>query len=167
MKDKPSLFNYIWQPGLAFVFIWSVLILMGTTDGSVVLNALGVAALASSALLVVTNPRSKTCSSGHILGGYAIGIFCGVLCRFFAVVIIIKHFPESGRLFLELFGALSVGLSILLMALCRVLHPPAAGMSEGLTVMPWDFETIMVLCAGIGVLLVLRFVFGSSIKALE
>jgi CBS-domain-containing membrane protein len=166
MKNKGNKWHYVWQPALAFLFIWGVLVIMRHASQEPILSAIGVAALASSSLLVFARPFSQACTPGCIIGGYAIGLFCGILCRFIALVVIAKHYPDSAVYAVELFGALSVGISIVLMASLKMLHPPAAGMSEGLAVLPWDIDTIIVICIAITVLVLLRRILSRAIQPL-
>jgi CBS-domain-containing membrane protein len=55
-----------------------------------------------------------------------------------------------------LFGALSVGLAILLMVVTNTEHPPVAGLALGFVLNEWNFRTVVVVFAGIVLLAILK-----------
>ncbi|HHE04885.1 MAG TPA: HPP family protein, partial [candidate division WOR-3 bacterium] len=51
-----------------------------------------------------------------------------------------------------IFGALSVGISLFLMAITDTEHPPAAGMALGLVINTWDYNTLLFIVGAVVVM---------------
>jgi len=170
MEDLQSAnkWHYVLQPVGAFLFIWFAFVVMGHVSHTQVLSVVGMASLASSALVVFTAPTVETCRYGNILGGYAIGILCGIIFRYLVVTWIAWYAtdPEGAKWILELMVGLSVGACIAVMAYCRMLHAPAVSMNCGLVLMAWDFETIVVVCGLTTTLVTIKWLLKSHIKSL-
>ena len=54
------------------------------------------------------------------------------------------------------FGALAVGIAILLMTLTNTEHAPAAGIALGLVLNEWDYATILFIFAALLFMIALR-----------
>ncbi len=151
--------NYIWQPLLAVIFVCAVLFFLKQTAHSMILWAVGASSLSSSALIVCSHPSSKTSRAVNIIGGYIIGIFVGELLRTIVVQFepIVKGFlMDPSYQMLVFAAAIAVGISILLMSLLKVRHPPAAGIALVLVIDIRDYSVLIIIFIAAVVLALLR-----------
>ncbi|MCH9770465.1 MAG: HPP family protein [Gammaproteobacteria bacterium] len=151
--------NYIWQPLLAAVFICMVLVCFNFISVTSVLWAVGAGALSSSAFIVFGLPSSVTAKAGKIIGGYAVGIICGLIVRlslqyFLALGVFHTNMPHFHLL--GMFAAITVGISLFFMGLLKVEHPPAAGMSLVLVIDIQNYSVLAVIFAAAILLAVLH-----------
>jgi CBS-domain-containing membrane protein len=85
-------------------------------------NAVVIAALGASAFIVFGRPFDLTARARNVIGGHMIGFVVGSVCALL---------PQSSTVMTLGWYALSVGLSIFLMVLFYLQHPPAAATALG------------------------------------
>ena len=88
-------------------------------------HAVVIAALGASAFIVFGRPFDITARPQNVIGGHMVGFAVGSLCA------AIPHLTPVSTLGCY---ALSVGLSIFIMAILNMQHPPAAGTALGMAV---------------------------------
>ena len=147
-KLKGSLKAYIFQSILATVSIVLVLIFLDILEHGALIATLG-----ASAFIVFIMPHSYISMSKQVLGGYGIGIVCGVLC-----FLLIAGFSSLFRFipakaFIVIFGALAVGVAVFLMAVLNLEHPPAVGISLGLVLNQWNHQTLIFILFAVIIML--------------
>jgi CBS-domain-containing membrane protein len=146
-KDNPG--KYIAQCAMAALVLFVVLLLLDVRSNAAVIGALG-----ASSFIAFTMPHANVSKPRYLLGGYAVGIVVGVACYYtsrLAVLANVPLFQESGP---EVFGALAVGISIFVMVITNLEHPPAAGVALGLALnlsMPLTPIVIVVGIVGLTV----------------
>lgn len=125
-----------------------------------------VAALGSSAFIVFAMPRSITARSRNLIGGHIVGLLSGTFC-YYAFLAGPLGKLITGWEFTTLFVyALTIGLSIFLMAITNTEHPPAAGTALGIVGHAWSYQVIIfVLLFAIG-LAAVRGLLGSRLRDL-
>ncbi|MGE0058149.1 MAG: HPP family protein [Dehalococcoidia bacterium] len=123
---RPLSRGYALQIGLATLFIAAALILARGAELPVV------AAIGSSAFLVFCLPTSPMASPRNVVGGYA-----GALVIAAGLDPLVEAMASD--LLHDLLAAGAVGLSLLLMALTKTEHVPAAGAVLALS-LHWDVE---------------------------
>jgi len=100
-----------------------------------------VASIASSAFIVFAIPRNRTAQPKNVIGGHIIGLLCGAL---------IYLFPPMEILPLLAVFSIIVGLSIFLMVVLNLEHPPASGTALGIALNGFAFNVaIAVLLSAI------------------
>ena len=157
---------YIWQPTIAFVFMFTVLYMVSLISASVVLGAIGASSLGSTAYILFANPHAATARAIQVWGGYILGIISGLIC-FHLAHLYIEYYPNSPRLNMyAACGAIAVALSMLLMSVCHLRHPPAAGMALGLVLEPWDYPTLFVIFVAIAAVSILKKILHPYLKPL-
>lgn len=126
---KAHKINYLWQMGLAGLFIFCVLYLFKNTSQKDVLWALGVSSLASSAFIVFTSPESRTASEHRVLCAYFINMAMGAITHYALQFLLGPHhmLVPSEFLIFSAFATIAVFLSVLFMVVFDVKHPPAVG----------------------------------------
>ncbi|MEA3506712.1 MAG: YbhB/YbcL family Raf kinase inhibitor-like protein, partial [Elusimicrobiota bacterium] len=116
-----------------------------------------ITSLGATAFTVFSQPRHFMSAPRSILGGYAVGILCGILFGNIVTERISIILPSLYSLIIG--GALAVGAAIFVMAATNTEHPPAAGIALGLTLNEWNFKTIIFIIAAVSVMALIRRLF--------
>lgn len=143
-KFKQNKAKYIVQCALATLSVLCVLIVLSSVTDAVIVASLG-----ASSFIVFTMPKAHVSSPRLLIGGYLIGTIVGCSCYFLAgqhLITNISIIHEHSR---EIFGAISVGIAILLMVITGSAHPPAAGLALGFVLNGWNYITVTVVIVGI------------------
>lgn len=85
-----------------------------------------VASIGATSFIIFTMPHKNRGKAKFIIGGYTVGIVCGVLCNQIVGIV--------GEGNLSILGAVAVGLAMFLMVITNTEHPPAAAIALGITV---------------------------------
>lgn len=133
--------NYLWQSLLATAVIF-LIILLFNADNNILIASLG-----ATTFIVFAMPKSITANPRNVIGGYLLGIMCGVLflpmqhCDF--IHPLVCH---------SLIYALAVGLSIFVMVITDTEHPPASGISLSIAMTGFELSTIVTVIASVAAL---------------
>ena len=130
--------SFIVQSLLAVVVVGVIL-----TFVEVLTHAVIVAALGASTFIVFAMPRSVTAQPRRLIGGHVIGLICGSLCYFVFLTGPLGKVLANWEFTLWVVCALSVGLSIFLMAITNTEHPPAASTALGIVAHAWSYQIII------------------------
>lgn len=143
--------KYIIQSVMATVVVSGVLIFLNSMSDTAIVAALGASAFITFAMphRTVSNPR-------YLIGGYLIGTVIGCSCHFFSNHYLLTHIPFLNNHSREIFGSISVGTAIFLMAITETEHPPAAGLALAFVLNGWNILTIEVVFAGIILIAVVK-----------
>jgi len=143
-KFKKNSLKYIFQCILATLTILAVLIFLDVLKETAIITALG-----ASAFIVFTMPTQYSSDPRRLIGGYIVGLIIGLIFYFLSQSQIKNIFEFSETTTLVIFGAITIGFAIFLMALTNTEHAPAAGISLGLVINPWDYITIIFIVIAI------------------
>ena len=137
--------NYLWQPLTAMIYIWVVLFSLDKIKQSSLLWSVGVTVVAASTYLVFIMPDSPSSRWFRILFGYLLAFIIGELLHV-AVVFVFGIFPQAAGLqylhFAEIGAVLGFGLTLYLMLFLRIPHPPAIGFATMLIIQPSGSATL-------------------------
>ena len=111
--------SYIFQGLLATLAIF-VALLVFTLQHPVIIASIG-----ATAFIVFARPDSVTARARNVVGGHLVGFLAGSLCALI---------PQSTFLHDAVAYSLAVGLSIFIMVIADVEHPPAAGTALGVAI---------------------------------
>ncbi len=132
--------NYIIQSLLAVVVVATILSFV-----EAVTHAAIVAALGSSVFIVFAMPNTIAAEPRRIIGGHITGLISCVLCySLFFSTSLAEIFNITGP-WHWIPAALSVGLSLFLMAIFNFEHPPAASTALGIVAHEWSYRTIIFI----------------------
>ena len=140
------------QPALAVVYVAFILFLLSLVDQkATLLWAIGVGALSSSSYVVFVTPQAPVAKSRRILGGYFVGITTGlvvhiILSKLYTLMPESSHFHASHLFWVS--AAITVGLSMLMMIIFSVEHPPAVGVSLVLVLNLEGYMTLVLIFVG-------------------
>ncbi len=116
-------------------------------------NGAVLAAIASTAFVLMVTPHSVIATPRHVLGGHAVCALVGSVAALLLATAPGEALAEDFGLLTEAAGALAVGFGIVLMGLTDTEHPPAAGTALGLAIVDFDATLLLVLVASVGVLI--------------
>jgi len=141
-KLKQNFLKYILQCTLATLTILAVLFFLDILTETAIITSLG-----ASAFIIFTMPKMYSSHPRRLIGGYIVGLSVGIIC--FLILNFEEYFFIDEKTMLILFGAISVGFSIFLMAITNTEHAPAAGIALGLVINEWNIMTIFFIIGAI------------------
>lgn len=150
VKRSPG--SYLLQTMLATLALLAVLSVKDALSRTVVIAALG-----STAFVLFVMPHSATASPRHVIGGHAIAVIVGSVAAVF---------DAEGAFFFALTGALTVGVSVLLMAITDTEHAPAAGTALGVVSHGFSWGLVLFLAVSVGTLVVLHQILRPRLRNL-
>ena len=120
--------HYVFQ-SLFFTFLMFIVLVFLTLENAVVAASVG-----SSAFVVFAMPNSVPAKPRNLIGGQIVGMACGALGSFLAVIM-----PGSSLLFYSV----AVGLSIFIMVVTDTEHPPASGTALGVAISSFSWNVAL------------------------
>ena len=130
-----------------------------------VFNAVGLTSIGATMCLIFLSPPSSMSEPKVIFIGYIIGISTGLGCYYLAQWLIMHPISIPVDYYSIGCTALTLMICILLMALFRAPHPPAAGFSLGIMVDQWDSPLIILSITGCAILILFSIQFSfTSVK---
>ena len=111
--------SYVFQCLLATLTIFVALLLFSVQHPVII------ASIGATAFIVFAMPKSVTAEARHVVGGHLVGLGCGSLCALL---------PQYSASHPAIAYSLAVGLSIFIMVIADIEHPPAAGTALGVAI---------------------------------
>ena len=115
--------NYIFQSFLAALTAFVVLLFLSIE------HAVIIAAIGATAFIVFAMPQNITANPKNIIGGHLVGLLIGSLCALI---------PQPYLWCSIMAYSLAVGLTIFIMLVIDIGHPPAAATALGLAIMSFS-----------------------------
>lgn len=143
-KFKTNPLKYIIQCFLATLTVLAILLFLDVLNETAIITALG-----ASAFIVFVMPTQYSSDPRRLVGGYFVGAIVGFAFHLVSKLNILTPFIENQTTVLVIFGAISVGFSIFIMAVTNTEHAPAAGIALGLVINRWDYLTIIFIIIAI------------------
>jgi CBS-domain-containing membrane protein len=155
-KLKHHVLQYVFQSFLAALLIFLVLMILDVFRQTAIIASLG-----ASTFIVFANPRSHSATPRALLGGYVVGAAAGILIY----TVFCSHLGQPGEwtAWHAIAGALSVGVSILVMTLTDTEHPPASGVALAFVLNEWDMAAILVVIGSVALLAMVRAFLGRKL----
>ncbi len=142
-KYRRNKFRYFAQSLGMTLTILTVLLLLDSVQQTVLIASLG-----ASAFIAFAVPRSYASRPRALLGGYLVGTILG--CSYSLLAAWLANWLSVDLHTLQIVGgALATGCSFFIMVLTDTEHPPAAALSLGYVLNPWDIGTVLVVLFGI------------------
>jgi CBS-domain-containing membrane protein len=158
-KKAPK--RYIRQSLLAALVVAIILLFFRMLGDFVIVAALG-----ASTFIVFAMPSSITAEPRRLIGGHAVGLLSGALCYFVFLSGYLDRLITDQEVLFILAGALSVGLSIFLMAITDTEHPPAATTAIGIIASGWSYKIALFVLLSALCLSLARRLLRSRLKDL-
>lgn len=160
-KFKKNAFPYIIQSFLGMLVLFFILFFISSITNLTVIASLG-----ASAFTALTMPHSDAARPRKFIGGYIIGIICGVILNYANSRLILTGFHILNHSPLVLTCAVAVGLAMLLMTATNLEHPSAAALAMGMVSAEHVFTTAFVALVGITLICLLKTFLRKWIKNL-
>ncbi len=141
---------YITQCLIATACIFLVLLSLNVLANDIVIATIG-----ATSFIVFTMPHKEGAKSRYIVGSYILGVTVGAIAYYISTIPWLSHFLFLQQYYDEIFGAIAVGVTMFLMVILNIEHPPAAGLALALVLNDWDFNTLLVI--GLAIILILSF----------
>jgi len=142
---------YVLQSVVAGLTTFMILLFL-TLEHAVIIAALG-----ASAFIVFGRPFDITARPQNLIGGHLVGFAVGSLCA------ALPHLTTGSALACY---ALSVGLSIFIMSILNMQHPPAAGTALGMSIRGCSEEAFAAVLTITLVLAIVHFVLKPRLRNL-
>ena len=135
--------DYVRQSVYAATAVFFITILL--SDNPVVIASIG-----ATSFIVFAMPNNISAEPKRIIGGHLVGFFVGVCLAVFPFMDII--------FFKGLWFSASVGITILIMVVMDVEHPPAAGTALGMTLVGYTNSSSSAIIISVVVLAFIGYV---------
>ncbi|MCK5147964.1 HPP family protein [bacterium] len=142
---------YVFQSMFATIVMFLVLLFLTLQ------NAVVAASVGSSAFVVFAMPDSIPARARNVIGGQIIGMLCGLLGY---VIANSTQAPEY------LGYAIAVGLSIFIMVVVDMEHPPASGTALGIAITSTNWNISLGVIAAVVLLSLTKKIFRKYIRDL-
>lgn len=149
--------HYILQTLMATIYALGVLVALGGYQHAELLGIIGFTSLGSSAFIAFGSYNVITACARNMLGGYLTSIVVGIVCWNVASWCAAVDPALAQHFLFEIFAALAVGLSMLIMTVFDLEHPPAAGLALGLVVEVWSWHALVTILVAVIVLVLLWY----------
>lgn len=151
-KLRRNVWRYLLQCALATAALVVVLSAQDALARLVVVAAIG-----STAFVLLITPHSDMASPRHVLGGHAVAIVIGSIAALF---------DATGTFTFALQGSLAVGATMFVMAGTNTEHAPAAGTALGIVGAGFSWGLILFVVSGIVVLVAIHLLLRSRLENL-
>jgi len=148
--------HYILQTLLAASFAFGVLLALGGYKHAEILGVIGFTSLGSSAFIAFGSYNVVTASTRSMIGGYFVSVSTGIICWKIAHMLGTADPAFTFYYLYEVFAAVAVAISMLLMTIFDVEHPPAAGLALGMVVEDWSWHTLVIILVAVLILVIVR-----------
>ncbi|NLL90753.1 MAG: HPP family protein [Dehalococcoidales bacterium] len=102
-----------------------------------------VVALAASTFIVFSKPSAKAATPRRLIGGYLVGIICGLLCYYIFNGGLLHEAAARYDIVFWFACALSVALSLFLMTITNTEHAPAAAIAMGIVASGFSWQVVI------------------------
>lgn len=151
-KFKELWKNYLMQSFFATLSLFVVLLILNIKYQVVI------ASIGATAFIVFITPKSSVANAKNVIGGHLIGLLCGSLCSLI---------PQVTLFHSILVYSLAVGLSIFLMVVVGVRHPPAAGTALGVALTGFSWNVTLAVIVSAVILSIFHHVLKPFLKDLK
>lgn len=152
-KFRDNKGKYVAQCTMATLVMFCVLEILDAEANSAIIAALG-----ASSFIAFTMPHAQVSRPRFLVGGYAVCIVTGLACRWAASWAVAARIPLLQDSWIIVFAALALGLSIFIMVITNLEHPPAASLALGLVLNECSLRTVLVVAIGIVMLATVKTV---------
>lgn len=129
--------HYVFQSCVASITLLIVLIFLKLE------NVVVVASIGSTLFIIFAMPENITAQPRNVIGGHLVGLIAGGLCGFI---------PHSQFITAVFIYSLAVGISIFIMVVIDVEHPPASSTALGVAMTGFSWKIILAVITSVVVL---------------
>lgn len=153
MIDELRLFwkHYVFQSFFATLTMFIVLLFFNLQ------HVVIIASIGATTFIIFAMPNYITAKPRNVIGGHLIGLFSGSLCALI---------PHSLFIYSILIYSLAVGISIFLMVVIDMEHPPASGTALSVAITGFSLSTAIFIIVSVLVLSLIHHFFKPYLKDL-
>ncbi len=140
-KFKDNKLRYAAQSILASVVLAFVLLWLDSFIDFVIISALG-----ATTFILFAMPQQSASIPRRVIGGYITGIVVG---KTFLFLLNIIEASIQQNILVNIFGAISVGITIFLMTIINTEHPPAVGVSLVIILHGYEWRTLLLIVVAV------------------
>ncbi len=155
-KFAPNWKNYIFQPLLATVSVFLIILSLSIDDDAVIIASIG-----ATSFIVFALPKSVSASPRNVIGGHFVGLVCGLLVSLIPEISIVHQAVLTSLVY-----SLAVGSCIFVMVITNTEHAPAAGTALGVAINGLSLNVIITIAAGTIILALIHTLFKDKLKDL-
>lgn len=122
--------HYVFQSSIAALTLFLLLVLLRLQ------NVVVVASIGSTLFIIFAMPKDITAQPRNVIGGHLVGLLSGGVCALI---------PHSTFVTSVLIYSVAVGISILIMVVIDVEHPPASGTALGIAYRGLSWNVVIVI----------------------
>jgi len=148
--------HYILQSLAATAVIFILLLSLSIRQEAVIIASIG-----ATSFIIFAMPNTLTAQARNVVGGHLVGLGCGLVSA-----VIVKYFAIEFSVFYSFVYAVSVGLSIFIMVVIDVEHPPAAGTALGVAIRGFSWKVVIAVVAGAVILSLIHRLFRGCLRDL-
>jgi CBS-domain-containing membrane protein len=121
---------YIFQSAMATLFVFVLLLIFQLQ------NVIITASVGATAFIIFAMPNNMVARTRNVVGGHMIGFFSGCFCALIS---------QSNSFLILVLYAFAVGLSMLLMVIFDMEHPPACATALGAAISGFSWPLFIAL----------------------
>ena len=144
--------RYVFQCFLGGLSVAAALVFFDVVSQPVIIASFG-----ASAFIAFAAPSREYANARHMIGGYVIGVAIGCLVHMLIFVPAESYIILKG---IHIFAAaLAVMISMFIMTITNMEHPPAASIALGFVVNDWTYKTVIFVLIGITIITLIKYAF--------
>jgi len=116
-----------------------------------------IASIGATAFVIFAMPNSLTAKTRNTIGGYIAGIITGSLCAFI---------PHDSYIAAMSIYSVAVGVSIFIMVVADLEHPPASGAALSFAINGFELRTAITVISCVIILSLIRAIFKKHLRDL-
>jgi CBS-domain-containing membrane protein len=144
--------NYVFQSAFAGLAMFVLLTVITIERAPIIITSMG-----ATAFIVFAMPKCVMAKERNVIGGHTIGIFTGSLFSLIPAV----SLPVSILLY-----SAAVGVSIFLMVVLDMEHPPASGTALAFAIAGFSLAAFIAVMSCVMVLAMLHYLLRNKLKDL-
>jgi len=151
VEFKKSWKQYVFQSLLATIVIFVVFLGLKLSHPLIIIS------IGATAFIVFAMPRNVTANPRNVIGGHVAGVIVGFL---------LLLIPQNSFLSSIFVYSFAVGLSIFIMVVLNIEHPPASATALGIVMNGFSLKASIVFFISIAILLIIQRYFKRFLKCL-
>lgn len=143
--------NYVFQSLFAIITVILALLLLNIQERPIIVASVG-----ATAFIVFALPKDSTANTANVIGGHLIGLLSGSLATLLPV----------GDLSIVAYSV-AVGLSIFLMVITDLEHPPASGTALSIATRGFSYNGVTGLMISVVIMASVHYFFRNRLRNLR
>jgi CBS domain-containing membrane protein len=148
--------HYVFQSLLATAVVFFVLMTLSIDNEAVIIASIG-----ATAFIVFAMPNNVTARPRAIIGGQLAALLCGLTISLVPKPLFVNHVIA-----VMFWYALAVGLTMFIMVVLDIEHPPAAATAMGVLITGFSWHVVLTVIVSAVLLALIHVIFRRYLKDL-